>query len=47
MRTRTIPAYYPTESTSTGGAYRQHLEALVIMKIKNDPRIQFWIDLNK
>ena len=45
--TRTITTYSPTSSANGGGAYSQQLEALAIMKIQNDPRTQFWIDLNK
>ena len=45
--TRIITAYCPTVRASPGGAYSQQLEALAIMKIKNVPRTQFWIDLNK
>ena len=47
MRTRIITAYCPTASASSGGAYSQQIEALAIMKLQNDPRTQFWIDLNK
>ena len=44
--TRIITAYFPTVSVSTGGSYIQQLEALAIMIIQNDPKTQFWIDLN-
>ena len=47
VRTIIITAYQPKVSSSTGVAYIQQLEAFTIMKIKNDPRTQFWIDLNK
>ena len=47
MRTIIINTYFPTSRASTGGVYIQQLESLYIMKIQNDPRIQFWIDLNK
>ena len=46
VRTRVITAYCPTVSASVGGSYRQKLESFAIMKIQNDPRTQFWIDLN-
>ena len=47
IRTIIITTYLPTASASAGGEYSQQIEALEIMKIKNDPRTQFWIDLNK
>ena len=40
-------AYCPTASASAGVEYIQQLEVLVIMKIQNNPRTQFWIYLNK
>ena len=46
VRTRIITTYCPLLSASAGGAYSQQLEALSIMVIQNDPRTQFWIDLN-
>ena len=46
VRTIIITAYLPTVSASAVGAYSQKLEALAIVKIKNDPRIQLWIDIN-
>ena len=42
-----ITAYCPIVSSGVGGAYSQQLESIVIMKIENYPRTQFWIDLNK
>ena len=47
MITRIITSYFTKNSTSTGGAYTQQLEALTITKIQNYPRTQFWIDINK
>ena len=47
IRTIIITTYSPKEIASTGRAYSQQLEILEIMKIQNDPRTQFWIDLNK
>ena len=41
-----ITSYCPTVSARAGGAYSQKLEAVTIMKIKNDTRTQFWIDFN-
>ena len=46
IRTIIITTYWPVVSASVRGAYSQQLEALAIMKIQNDPRTQFWIDLN-
>ena len=45
-RTRITTAYWPTVRVSAWGAYRQKLQALSIMKIKNDPITKFWIDLH-
>ena len=39
-------AYCPTVSAIAGGPQIQQLEALTIIKTKNCPRTQFWIDLN-
>ena len=47
MRNIITAACFPTASTSAVIAYSQQLEALAIMEIKNDPRTQFLIDLNK
>ena len=47
MITRIVTSYWPTASASVIGAYIQQLEPLTIMKIQNDPRTQFWIDLNE
>ena len=44
--TRIITTYFPTVGAITGGAYSRKLESLTMMKIQNDPRTQFWIDLN-
>ena len=46
VRTRIGTAYFPTVSDSTGGSYSQQLESLIITKIQNNPRTQFWIYLN-
>ena len=46
VRTIIVTAYFPTVSASAEGPYTQKLESLTIMKIQNDPRTQFWIDLN-
>ena len=46
VRTIIITPYCPTVSDSSGGAYIQQLEALTIMKTRNYPRTQLWIDLN-
>ena len=47
IRTRNILTYCPIEIASAGGAYSQELEVLAILKVQNNPRPQFWIDLNK
>ena len=47
MRTIIITAYSPIEIAIAGEAYSQQLEAPTTMKLQNDPRTQFWIDINK
>ena len=41
-----VTAYSPTIRNSTGGTYSQQVQSLTIMKIKNELRNPFWIDLN-
>ena len=41
-----VTAYFPAVSAITGVAYITPLESLTIMKIQNDHRTKFWIDLN-
>ena len=41
-----VTAYFPAVSAITGVAYITPLESLTIMKIQNDPRTQFWINLD-
>ena len=46
MRNRIVTTYFPIVSASAGVSYSYQLEALVIIKIRNDPRTQFWIVMN-
>ena len=46
VRTRIINTYWPTVRASSGVSYSQQLEALTIMIIQNDSKIQLWIDPN-
>ena len=46
VRTIIVTAYCPTVSANAGGAYSQQIEAFKMMEIQNNPRTQFWIDLN-
>ena len=45
-RTIIITKHCPKVSASGEGAYSQKLEYVAIKKIKNDPRTQYWIDIN-
>ena len=46
LRIGIIATYCPTVSGSAGGSHSQKFQAFAIMKIQNNPRNLFWININ-